>query len=155
MNPYRMRAEERGSSLIENIMAVAILAICGPAILGAMFTHVRASDGLQESAEVRAALVKVAENVADQAANPYVACATTTSYSLGSVPSGITVTVLTIEFFSGTLSPTVSGTEFDTTCPSPAPAAGDPRRVQRVSLSAVSADGRSGVKTLQVVKREG
>ena len=151
----RMRTHEAGASLVENIIAVVILGICGPAILGAAFSHIRASDGLRQATEVRAALVRAAENVADQTTNPYVACAVPATYTVGSAPSGITVTITSVEYFSGTLSASVTGSEFSTTCPSPAPAAGDARRVQSVILSAITADGRSGTKTLQVIKREG
>jgi prepilin-type N-terminal cleavage/methylation domain-containing protein len=125
---------DEGFTLVECVMAIAIMGIAFAALLGGMFTfqtaatsHSRQADGanyIRQYAEVVSAL-------------PYQACTASYVASGFSVPSGWTA-ALSAQYWNGTA--------FVSTCPA------TDQGLDVVHLTLTSTDGRDS-ETLDVVKR--
>jgi type II secretory pathway pseudopilin PulG len=151
MNRFRKRAydrkSEQGSTLVESVIAVAILGIVGVAALAAMATLVSSGDRSRRALRANAAAQTAADAIASKT-TPYVACNPTASYqgvvaAIGSpaIPLDVTVTVSSVQY--------LQGTSFQGTCPSTVE--GDSRRVQQIVVTAASA---RAARTVTFVKRE-
>lgn len=137
VRPLGTRSEE-GTTLVELLVAVAILGIAFVAVLGGMMTSVTASDVHRKQADGLALLTRNAELVKAAA---YVSCAGPAAYEAAlSVASGYTVSVTAVAF--------LDGAGFVATCPAPDPG------IQRVSLTARTTSGTDSAETIDVVKRQ-
>lgn len=125
-----------GFTLVELLIAVAILGLGVLTVLGGMMTSITVSDLGRRSAEGQSALRAYAEAVAN---DTYADCATTYPASGFTVPSGYAAT-LAVSYWDP------STTTFSTTCP--ATDAG----LQRLRLTVTAADGR-GSETVRIAKR--
>lgn len=148
MRRYRKRAEETGSTLVETIIAIAILGILGAAILASVATLTSAGDRSRRSMRVATAAQSAADTISSRM-TPYIACSPAASYAaavsaLGTavVPADITVTVsATVGYFDGT--------GFQPSCPSTL--AGDARRSQQIMVTATT---ERAIRSVTFVKRE-
>ena len=154
-HPAHRRADQRGFTLLEVLASIAVLAVLGAALTGALFALVRA-DGQQRS---RAEAAVVARNFTDALdAAAYQDCATTSVYSPSgvglTVPSGVTVTVNSVTYWNGTSPPSTENpsdaqwaTAFNATCP-------PDKGLQRITFSVSSTAGASDTTiTRSVLKR--
>lgn len=136
-HPLRERSAKHatgdsGYTLVELLLAVAILGIGGVAVVGAMMTSITISDLGLRQAEGQGEVRAYAEAVAGAA---YVNCAA--SYSAPySAPIGYTAS-MTVAYWNGT--------SFTGSC-------GPDRGLQRVTLSVTATDGR-GSESVAIAKR--
>jgi type II secretory pathway pseudopilin PulG len=87
------RDREGGETLIELLVALAIMGIAIVVLLGGMTTSLTTSSEHRTHADAEVVLVDAIESLKDQARNPYVPCATGSSYSATSgvsLPAGWT-----------------------------------------------------------------
>ncbi len=139
----RQRRGDRGESLVELLLTVAIISITVVAVTGALATSVRMSDVLRKQAAASATVRAFAEDLqARVAATPtaYVdaTCATPADYNgLYSPPAGYTATVTRVVFWSGG--------QFVESCPD--------NGIQLRTLRVASDDGRAA-QVLDVVLRK-
>src|SRR5438270_3597673 len=73
------RPSELGSTLLEIVIAIAILGIASAALLGGIATGTGASNLHRQQADDDAVLVSAGEAVLDNTLNPFVSCSTTTA----------------------------------------------------------------------------
>jgi len=132
------RKADDGVSLVELLMAIAIMSIAFVAILGAFGTSVIASDIHRKDATGDTLVRSLAETIKNEPYRPgTVACA---SYgSSFAVPGAYNSPTVTIEYWNG------AAAKFTPTC-------GDDSGVQRVTIAIASKDGR-GQETTQILKR--
>jgi prepilin-type N-terminal cleavage/methylation domain-containing protein len=125
--------QEAGFTLVELLLAVAILGVGVLTIVGGMMTSIQVSDLGRRQAEGQTQLRAYAEAVAGAT---YANCATsyTTSYS---APSGYTAAMV-VAYWDGT-------SAFTATC-------GTDKGLQRVTLTIATDDGR-GSESVAIVKR--
>ncbi len=141
--------------MLEVLAAIAVLAILGAALVGALYALVRA-DAQQRS---RSEAVVLARNYTDAlSAASYQDCAATGAYSPATigltVPPGATLTVDSVTFWNGTSLPTDPepsadewATAFGSTCP-------PDQGLQRIAFTVVSTAGASDTTiTRRVLKR--
>ena len=130
--------DEEGTTLVELLVAVAILGVAFVAVLGGMLTSVTASDVHRKQADGLALLTRNAELVK---AVPYVPCAGPAVYQAAlSVASGFSVSVTAVAF--------LDGANFVSTCTVPDPG------IQKVSLRAETTSGTNSAETIDVIKRQ-
>lgn len=123
-----------GFTLVEMLLAVAILGIGVLSLVAGMATSIKISDLGRRNAEAQGLIRSYAETVAGSA---YVACAST--YSGWTAPSGWTAAPVTVTYWNSS-----TGT-FDGTC-------GADSGLQRLTLAVSSTDGRASA-TIQLAKR--
>lgn len=137
-------ADERGESLVELLLAVAILGIAIVAILAGMATAITASDANRKQARVETLLRNYAEAITNPAV-AYVECATTGSYPASppgfTLPPNFTLTVTQVRYWDG-----ANPAAFGGTCGSP------DRGIQHLTVRVRSTDDLAG-QTLGFVKR--
>jgi prepilin-type N-terminal cleavage/methylation domain-containing protein len=96
---------EHGTTLIELLVAIAILGIAGAALLGGMASGVASSGMHREQADVGTVLASGVEAVKDQSRNPYRHCALVSQYNptagLAALPTGFTVKVTKVQYWDG------------------------------------------------------
>lgn len=129
-------AADDGFTLVEMLLAVAILGLGVLTVVGGMMTSILVSDLGRRSADGQGALRTYAEAVAN---DTYSNCATTYPAAGFSVPAGYSTT-LAVSYWDP------SATSFIATCP--ATDAG----LQRVRLTITANDGR-GSESVVVAKR--
>jgi prepilin-type N-terminal cleavage/methylation domain-containing protein len=138
---HRKRHGDDGVTLVEVIVAIAILGIAGTVIVGAMFTYTNASATHRSQANVQIELRRYAEAVANTA---YQTNCAATSYAVTgyTAPTGFTASNAVALWDAATLS-------FDIT-----PAAGctDPG-LQRVRVTVVASGLYPYSESVDVVKR--
>ncbi len=136
----RRSSEDPGFTLVEVLLAIAILGVGVLAVTGGMMTSIKVSDRGQRSAQSQGALRGYAEALSGAT---YVDCATASSYSTAAIgftaPTGYTPT-LAVSYW------TAAGAtgSFGATC-------GTDSGIQRVVLMVTEADGT--VDTLRAIKR--
>ncbi len=133
--------DERGESLVEVLLAVAIMGICFAAILAGVGTSATTS-GIKQDQALSAKYLRVAaERVQAQNFQSCTAAAPT-SYSLASVlpsDSQHSVSIVSIEHWNGTA--------FSSSCPAV-------DSLQRVTLEVVPPDSRAAEPRLTILKRK-
>ncbi|MBI4729748.1 MAG: type II secretion system protein [Acidobacteria bacterium] len=134
MTRRRAGRDERGTTLVEVLVAVAIMGVAFTSILGGIATSIMASDMQRKEATAETVLRSYSEAVRLTA---YSSCAAAYS-AVYSPPSGFETRVLSIEYWE-------SGTTFQPTC------AAD-TGLQRLTLEARSTDGKAS-ETVQILKR--
>lgn len=134
--------DERGETLVEVLLAVAIMGIAAVAIMAGLTTSVLMSDIHRKQATAGAVVREFAEAVQHSVADGnYVACASTTSYSSPSgftVPSGYAKSVLSIRYWNGST--------WQSSCSSDS-------GLQRLEMQIASSDGRATEKVMVVVRK--
>lgn len=136
--------DEAGTTLVEVIVATAVLGIGVLAVVGGMATSVIGTDHHRKQAQAHTVLVSAADVVKSQAANPYQSCATTGSYAPGAgvtLPAGwaaSTISVRSITYWNGST--------FSPSCPAP------DSKLQLIEVQVSTPDGRA-TESLAVVKR--
>lgn len=144
-------SRDRGETLIEVVLAIAILGITIVAIMGGMVTTVLGSDIHRKQSVATTVLTGSAE-VLKMPATTFEPCANETS-------AGYLAAVNAVNRPAGWPAPVITalsywdGTAFQSTCYDKA-AFGRLLRLQQITLTVSSPDGRS-VETLAVVKRDG
>lgn len=126
-----------GSTLVEALFAVSIVGISFSALVGGMFTTVKASDVNRKQASTATALASYAEAVKGDA---YVPCPTASNYGASyTAPAGLAKGPVAVAYWN----PATSA--FQSTC-------GTDSGLQRVTLSLGSTDGLV-LLDVQVAKR--
>jgi prepilin-type N-terminal cleavage/methylation domain-containing protein len=147
MRPGR-RQKQDGFSLAEILVTIAIVGITFTAILGGIMTSITASALQRKQATADSLARSAAEWVKDSLHNPYIPCPATYSTSGLSVPSGFSVAITEVQYWTGTTP--VAGTPyspvFQTACP------GTDKGIQRITIAATSSDGQV-VERVQLTKR--
>lgn len=129
-----MAARDDGATLVEVLLAVAILGVGIAALLGGLFTLQVGTDVHADEASGALYIRQYAEAVA---AAPYVSCATAYS-GVYSAPNGWTAPAQQVAYWNGTA--------FASACPA------TDSGLQRVSVTLATSDGRD-TESLDVVKR--
>lgn len=132
-----------GETLIELLVAIAVMGIAAVAIVGSLTTGILVSGIHRNEATAGAAVRGYAEAIETSiAAGNYVDCASTSSYSASAVafaaPTGFVISAYTITYWTGS----AWGS-----CTTP------DGGVQRVTLTVSSADGKA-VESLAVILRK-
>jgi type II secretory pathway pseudopilin PulG len=131
---------DAGETLVELLMTVVILGLATAGISGALLVSSKASSLQQQSALAQNALRSWAEQVG--AAPTYTPCAVAASFGapVPALPTGLTASVSTVQYWTGTV--------FTTTC-------GTDTGIQRVTLRITATNGLSAplTDTVAVVVR--
>jgi Tfp pilus assembly protein PilV len=135
MTSQPARVVTDGFSLVETILAVAMLGIGVLSVVGGMMTSIRVGDLDRRQADGQTAVRAYAEAVAG---DTYAACASSYPASGFTNPTGWTSS-MTVTYWS------VSTSTFDSTC-------GTDSGLQRVTLSMSATDGQDS-ESLRVGKR--
>jgi type II secretory pathway pseudopilin PulG len=161
--------DERGETLVETLMTVAILGIAVLGLIGGLVMAVRASDQHHKEADGNAVLTAAAESVVDNNRNPYQTCAhpldptgqnpdPTAHYydptrgvatPAGWPPLGTVVKVTEVDFVNPVtgqlLLPWTQPTVIPpTTCPETTPPSGIPTHVaQQITIQVTDNSGRT------------
>jgi type II secretory pathway pseudopilin PulG len=139
---------EAGFSIAETIVTIAIVGITFSAILGGLMTSIKVSALQRTEATADTVARSAAEWVKDSLHNPYTPCPATYSTTGLSVPSGYSVSISQVQYWTGAAP--VAGTPyspaFQSSCVSP------DRGLQRITIVVTSSDGQA-TETVQILKR--
>ena len=146
----RRSLEEAGDTLIEVLVALVVMGMAFAVIVGGIGTAIIGAS-LQQNQTATDSLVRsAAEKIASPTDDPYVTCATTSTYSVPTPPAGFSVTVTGVAFWNPTTN------TFDQSPPSCAGAPPTDSGLQLVTVSA-AATGTDvhtpQATTLEIVKR--
>jgi Tfp pilus assembly protein PilV len=133
--------DEAGTTLVEVLMATAIMGIGVVAIVAGMGTSIIGTDHHRKQAQAHTVLLSAADVVKSQ---PYQACATTSSYAPATgvtLPAGWTTSYVSVESVKYW-----NGSAFAAACPSP------DSKLQLVEVKVATPDGRAA-DSVTVVKR--
>ena len=138
--------DDRGVTLVELILAVALLGTAAVTLLGAFGTLVKTSDAGRKTGDLSTSLAATAEAVVDNGRNPYASCATTYDPTAGYTlpPTVRSATVTKVEYWDGTANAFSATTCHDADVPV--------WRLQRITLQLTTTDGRL-TREITVVKR--
>jgi type II secretory pathway pseudopilin PulG len=134
---------DRGETLLELLIAVAIMGIALVAVIGGIGTSILMSDIHHKQAAAGAAVRDYAEAVQNKVAlGGYVACASAATYGSPagfSVPAGYTKSVVagSMRYWDGSA--------WQTTCPD--------KGLQRLTVQVASDDGRASEQVVVVVSK--
>jgi type II secretory pathway pseudopilin PulG len=150
---------EAGDSLIELIIAVAILGLAVTAILGAIASGLSLSVVHRRQTDASAVLISASEAIKDSSINPHVACASTYDITTGiTYPTGWSasnVEITSIEFWDGTFVSGALNWRSRTACVGGAGTTDDEfsgaSKVQKITLLATSPDGDTSL-SIDVIK---
>lgn len=99
---------DRGESLLELLIALAIMSIAVVAVVGGLLASIAASDIHRKQSTAGAAVRDYAENVEKYVAGTgYTTCASSSAYAPGTVgyagvPSGFAATAVAVRYWTGT-----------------------------------------------------
>jgi type II secretory pathway pseudopilin PulG len=138
-------ADDRGDTLVEIMMAVAIFMAAGAAILGGFTTVITGTAVHRDQADVETVIRNSAESVV-RPTTSYIPCATTSSYSSAVVSApNVNQSISRVEYWDGA----TGGGAFQSSCPS-----GD-LGLQRITIHAVKlAAGAQATEDVMVLKRK-
>jgi len=145
----RFARDQRGETLAEMIVTIAILGIAIVAIVGAMGTMVIATDVRSKQARAEATLRSWSDAMNSNSV-AYVNCATTSTSGYSAtgagvtLPSGMSASITAVTYWNGT---STNPATFTSTCPS------TDAGLQQLTLQVASTDGRVA-KTATIVKRK-
>ena len=128
------RSDDRGFTLIELLVAVVLMAMAFGAVFGGLGLYFKIQATQRANATIDAEIRSYAERVLEL---PYVDCASTSSYSAATKPTGLT-TAVKITYWDGKLP-----AAFAATC-------AKDLGVQQVTITMTDSHGDSG--TLQIGK---
>ncbi|MDQ1621416.1 MAG: hypothetical protein QOE19_3985 [Actinomycetota bacterium] len=136
----RTRSEDRdaGLTLVEVLLAVAILGIGVTAIVGGMMTSIKSSDMERRAADGQTAMRAYAEAVAGAT---YAACASSYTATGFTAPAGFSAS-MTVTYWNASTS------SFGSSCTVPTDSG-----LQKVALTVAATDGRA-TETLSIAKRK-
>jgi type II secretory pathway pseudopilin PulG len=138
------RRDDRGETLIELMVAMAIMGTAVIALVGGIATSIRVSDVHRKHVNAGVYVRAFSEALErSMAASPsgYTDCASTSTYqSVYTVPSGYQATVVAVTYWNGSA--------FVGTCPG-----GGDVGVQRVTLQVGSTDGRASEQLAVIIRR--
>lgn len=135
-----MRAE-RGETLIELLIALAIIGIAMVAVVGAMSSGILVSDLHRKQAIAGSAVLSYAEAVKQAAKSSGYQASCSPTYGSGyAVPAGYAKSMVSTSFWTGSA--------FQASCL----ASGD-TGIQRVTLQVASSDGRASERLVVVVRK--
>jgi type II secretory pathway pseudopilin PulG len=146
MTPRRPARSDAGATLIELIVAVAIMGVAFVTILAGIGTAIIGADIQRRDATASVVLATAAEKITAES-EPYVACAA--SYPVPAPPEGFTVVVAEVALWDQASNRFVA--TLDSCLATPAADDG----LQLVRLTSTSSGGSRGadVEVLEVVKR--
>lgn len=93
------RRDDRGFTLIELIIAITLMGLAVGAVFGGLGLFFKIQDAQQSNARIDAEIRNYAERILAQ---PYVDCATPTTYQAAAKPTGLSSTV-TVQYWDGKL----------------------------------------------------
>jgi prepilin-type N-terminal cleavage/methylation domain-containing protein len=136
-------SEDRGETLIELLVAVAIMGVALVAIIGAFGASITMSDVHRKQASAGAAVRNYAELVTNYVAGTgYSSCAAASAYSAGTVgytaPSGYSATPASIKYWSGSAWSASCGTDTG---------------LQQLTLTVSSTDTRASERLVLVLRK--
>ena len=134
------RRSDRGDTLVEITLALAITAIGVVGVMSGLGTTAKNSRVNRDQANVEAALRQAAEDVSRQT---YVNCATASSYSVGT-SNGVTPAISSVRYWDSTF----GGGTFVSTCTS------DPGVQLIVITASITAVAPQVSQYVEVVKRQ-
>lgn len=108
MNRRHTDTSDRGDTLVEVLIALVVMGITSAALLGGFATAISAAGEHQKLASLSSALTSYQDELRASILSPtshaFVACATPSSYSslTSATPSGITGTITSVTYWSGT-----------------------------------------------------
>lgn len=137
-----MRAGDRGESLLELLVAVAILGVAVAAIIGGVGVSVLMSDVHRKQATAGAGVRDFGEAIENQVmAGGYFACAAPAKYAAPAgftTPAGFTSSVASVKYWTGSAWAATCGTDSG---------------LQQLTLQVASGDGRANEKLVVVVRK--
>jgi prepilin-type N-terminal cleavage/methylation domain-containing protein len=139
---------EEGFSLAELLVTIVIVGVTFTALLGGLMTSTSVSSLHRKQATADAVARSAAEWIKDSVANPYVNCATTYSTAGLPVPSGYSVAITQVQYWTGAtpVAGTAYSPTFSASCPSP------DKGLQQIAIVVTSSDSQV-TQTVQVLKR--
>lgn len=132
--------DDRGETLIELLMSLAIIGIAMVAIVGAMTTGIVVSDRHRKQAIAGATVMSYAGSVKQAAKSGYQPTCTPTYGSAFGEPTGYAKSIVAVSFWNGST--------FPVSC-DPAADIG----VQMLTLQVASADGRATERLVVIVRK--
>ncbi|MEW6154328.1 MAG: type II secretion system protein [Actinomycetota bacterium] len=138
-------AREAGTTLVEVVVAVAILGIAITTIVGGMGTSIIASDHHLKQSQAHTVLVSAVGAVKDATANPYQSCADASTYDPAAgvaLPGGWTAAAVAVTGVDHW-----DGSAFSPSCPAP------DGRLQLVTVTVTTPDSRA-TESVSFVKRD-
>lgn len=150
MTPRPGRRSEAGTTLIELIVAVAIMGIAFVSILGGIGTAIIGADVQRRDATTGLVLASAAEKVVADT-TPYRPCATVADYAPPPSPTGFTVAVTKVAYWEPAANRFATEAPFSCT---QVPVADDGLQLLQLTLTATSGPRAPRVEVLDVVKRQ-
>jgi prepilin-type N-terminal cleavage/methylation domain-containing protein len=138
-----MMSEDRGETLIELLVALAILGIALVAVIGAFGASIAMSDVHRKQASAGAAVRNYAEFVSNYVAGTgYSSCAAASAYSPAAVgytaPSGYSASTVSIKYWTGSA--------WSASC-------GSDSGLQQLTLAVSSTDTRASERVVLVLRK--
>jgi type II secretory pathway pseudopilin PulG len=137
-----MRADDRGESLLELLVAVAILGVAVAAIIGGVGVSVLMSDVHRKQATAGAGVRDFGEAIENQVmAGGYFACAAPAKYAAPAgfaTPAGFASSVTAVKYWTGSAWSATCGTDSG---------------LQQLTLQVASGDGRAREQLVVVVRK--
>jgi type II secretory pathway pseudopilin PulG len=138
---------DRGESLLELLIALAIMSIAVVAVVGGLLASIAASDIHRKQSTAGAAVRDYAENVEKYVAGTgYTSCAAPAAYAAGTVgytgiPTGFTASAVAVRYWSGTAWTTGS-------CTGPTDSG-----LQELTIQVASTDTRASERLVLVLRK--
>lgn len=141
---------EGGTTLIELIVAVAIMGVAFVSIIGGIGAAIIGADSQKRNSTGGLVLASAAETILADNERPYAVCATPTDYPVPPAPVGFTVTVDRVAFWNPVVNQFV-GFEAPLACDE---SKDNGLQLLQLSLTASGGPRAATVEYLEVVKRQ-